>query len=291
MYIAMSNKLKAASTSIIINILLLISKILLAVFTGSIALIAESAHSLFDLVASVLAFIGIKMAEQPDDEAHHFGHEKYETLSSLLQALLITGTAFVIIFEAYQKFTNPTPVHNSEWGILLMVISIPVTFLTAKYLSDTAKKEGGSQALEADSAHFTTDVIGSVAVLIGLILVRFGLPFGDPLAALAVGLIMLYISFQISRDAFLVFMDYSPSKDKIKRIKNVLDSEVEKKRITRYHKLRARMAGSKILLEFHIHVRKDLDIVQAHNIASEIKKDIKAKVPELKEATIHIEPD
>ena len=111
------------------------------------------------------------------------------------------------------------------------------------------------------------------------------------MAALAVGLIMLYISFELSKNSFYVFMDYSPKEHKIKDIKSVLDSEVEKKTITRYHKLRARMAGSKILLEFHIHVNKDLNISEAHKISSDIKKNIKMKVPELKEATIHIEPD
>lgn len=286
----MSNKLKAATTSILINVCLLISKITVAIITGSIGLFAESIHSLFDMVASILAYLGIKKAEQPDDPTHHYGHEKYETLSSLLQALLITGTSFIVMWEAYQKFLHPTPIESSELGIILMLITIPVTFFTARYLSRTARKEGGSQALEADSAHFTTDVLGSIAVLIGLVLVRFGLPFGDPLAALIVGLIMLYISIELMIHSFYVFMDFSPDKKKIKIIESVLNKARREKKIIKYHKLRARMAGSKILLEFHIIVSKNLSVEKAHKISSEIKYTIRKKVPDVKDATIHIEP-
>ena len=284
-------KLKAASISVGINITLLLSKIFVAIITGSVGLLAEAIHSSFDLIASVLAFIGIRKAEEPDDNTHHYGHEKFENLSSLLQALLITGTSFIVMWEAYHKFKNPTPVENSTIGIILMVVTIPITYLTARYLSRIAKEEGGSQALEADSAHFTTDVLGSIAVLVGLLMVQFGMPWGDALAAFIVGLIMLYISIELGIHSFYVFMDFSPDKTKIAKIKRVLDSSRKKKMITSYHKLKARMAGSKILLEFHILVPKKLDITSAHQISSDIKRAIKKAVPEVKEATIHIEPD
>ncbi len=287
----MSNKLKAASVSIFINLVLLAGKIAVAVFTGSIGLIAESAHSLFDLLASVLAFLGIKKAEEPDDLDHHYGHEKFETLSSFLQALLITGTSFIVIWEAYQKFIHPTPVHNSEWGMIIMLISILVAYSTSRYLNKVAKKEGGSHALEADSAHFATDVMGSIAVLVGLLMVKLGMPFGDPLAAFAVGIIMLYISIELGLKSFYVFLDFSPGRDKIHAIESVLESAVKSRKITRYHKLRARMAGSRIFLEFHIHVPKRLSIVKAHRISSEIKSEIKKSVEGIKDVTIHIEPD
>ncbi|MFA6888206.1 MAG: cation diffusion facilitator family transporter [Candidatus Woesearchaeota archaeon] len=286
----MSNKLKAATTSIVINLTLLTSKIIAAYITGSIALIAECAHSLFDMVASILAYVGIKKAEQPEDHTHLYGHEKFENLSSLLQALLITGTAFIIMWEAYKKFSEHGVVENSGVGIILMMISIPITFLTARYLSSVAKKEGGSQALEADSAHFTTDVLGSIAVLTGLILVKFGFPFGDPLAAFTVGIIMLYISIELGLHSFYVFMDFSPDASRVKLIEDVLKKAMSNKKIDKYHKLRARMAGSKILLEFHIHISPNLTVKEGHDISSAIKAEIRKAVPEVKDATIHIEP-
>jgi len=284
----MGGKLGAAKLSMLVNISLLATKIAAAFITNSIGLYAESVHSLFDLVASVLAYLGVRKAEEPSDKTHHYGHEKYETLSSLLQALLITGTAFVILFEAWQRLSSPSEVGMSEVGIALMLISIPVAYLTSKRLSDVAKQEGGSQALEADSAHFTTDIISSAAVFLGLVLVRMGFGFGDPLAAVVVALVMLYISFELLRGSFIVFMDFSPDQPTMNLITGVLITE---SRITRFHKLRARYAGSKILVDVHIHMPHNTNVRQAHSIAHDLKRKIIRAVPEVKEVNIHIEPD
>jgi cation diffusion facilitator family transporter len=284
----MDKKLGAAALSVGVNVTLLASKVIAAYLTGSIGLYAESAHSLFDLLASVLAYLGIKKASEPSDENHHFGHEKFENLSSLLQAMLITGTAAVVIYEAFQRLSGPISVENSEIGIALMVISIPVTYLTSRYLSDTARGEGGSHALEADSAHFLTDVGSSVAVLAGLVFVRLGFPIGDPLAAFMVGVIMFIISAELGARSFVIFMDFSPDKETLGRIKDVLSGE---KSITRYHKLRARIAGSRIFVDVHIHFPHDTDIVEAHRVAHQIEADIIRAVPQVKEVSVHMEPD
>jgi len=284
----MGKKLGAARFSMFVNITLLASKIVAAVVTNSIGLYAESAHSLFDLFASVLAYLGIKKADEPSDRTHHYGHDKFETLSSLLQALLITGTAFVVMFEAWQKMSGPSEVELSEVGIVLMLISIPIAWYTSKKLGDTAKEEGGSQALEADSAHFNTDIISSIAVLIGLVLVRLGFAAGDPISAFVVALVMLYISFELLSKSFVVFMDFSPDEVIMSRIEGVLIAE---NRITRFHKLRARYAGSKIHVDVHIHMPHHTGIKLAHTIAHELKENIIKAVPEVKEVNVHIEPD
>ncbi|MCX6774372.1 MAG: cation diffusion facilitator family transporter [Candidatus Micrarchaeota archaeon] len=285
---AAGGKLKAASVSITVNVVMMAAKTLAAFATGSIALFAEVAHSFFDLMASILAYWGIKKAERPSDETHHFGHYKYENLSSLLQSLLITGTAFVVIYEAVLKLIYPSPVENSEIGISLMLISIPVSYFTSKYLNNAAKHAGGSQALEADSAHFNTDILASVSVLVGLILVKFGIPAGDPISAFIVGMIMLYISYEIGMRAYHVFMDMSPDRETIGKIEEIMKSE---KRISRFHKLRARVSGSSIYVDVHIHVRQNMEVRSAHTIAHELKARIMRKVPAVKDVQIHIEPD
>ncbi len=284
----MAKKLGAAAVSVGVNVALLLSKLAAAFLTGSIGLYAESAHSLFDLLASVLAYLGIRKAEEPSDETHHFGHEKFENLSSLLQAMLITGTAGIVMFEAYQKLSGPSVVENSEVGIALMLVSIPITYLTSRFLADTARKEGGSHALEADSAHFLTDVGSSLAVLAGLVFVRLGYPIGDPVAAFLVGAIMLVISVELGMRSFVIFMDFSPDRRIISRIEDVLEKE---KRITRYHKLRARTAGSRIFVDVHIHFPHNTDIVEAHQVAHDIENEIIRAVPQVKEVSVHMEPD
>jgi cation diffusion facilitator family transporter len=282
----MSKKLKAASVSIFANTGLLISKIIVAILTGSVGMLAECLHSGFDLVASFLAFIGIKIAQKPDDEKHSFGHEKYESLSSFLQSALIAATAIFVIFEAYHKLKNPGVVENSEIGIILMILTIPVALLVSRYLSKIAKREGGSHALEADSAHFATDVIASVAVLLGLLSVKLGFLQGDAIAAFIVAVIMLYISFHLIRETFYVFMDYSPDPAIMKKIRR----SIAKFKEIRYHKLRARRAGSKIFVDFHIQVRSTMDVVESHELSMKLKRKLMNDFPEIKDVLIHIEP-
>lgn len=283
----MGKKLGAAKMSMLVNMLLLASKIALASITGSIGLLAESAHSLFDLLASGLAYLGIKKAEEPSDRTHSYGHDKFENLSSLLQAVLIAITAVLVIYEAYHKMMAPTPVEFSEAGIALMLVTIPVTYLTSRYLGKVAQEEGSS-ALEADAAHFTTDIISSVAVLAGLVLVKLGFPPGDPFSAVVVALVMLYISFELGYKSFKVFMDFTPDKEVMGCIEGVL---IDEKRITRYHKLRARLSGSRIWVDVHVHFPHETNVQRAHKVAHEIKKDIMKAVPEVKDVNIHIEPD
>ncbi|MFH0834727.1 MAG: cation diffusion facilitator family transporter [Candidatus Micrarchaeota archaeon] len=283
----MSKKLGAASLSIGVNVCLVASKAFVAFITGSIGLYAETAHSFFDLFASVLAYLGIRKAQQPEDPTHHFGHEKFENLSSLLQALLITATALVVIYEAYSKFMNPSAVEFSEAGIALMLVSLPVVYYTSKYLGETASTEGSS-ALEADSAHFTTDVISSASVLVGLVLVKLGYGFGDPFAALVVGVVMLWMSIGLLKKSFFVFMDFGPGAKTMERIGAVV---AEDGRIRNFHKLRARIAGSRLFVEVHIRLPQNTPIRDAHAVAHDVEKRIISKIPEVKEVTVHVEPD
>lgn len=281
----MSKKLAAATLSLWINILLLLSKIIVAIMTNSIGLYAECAHSLFDLISSGLAYLGIKKASEPEDHSHHFGHDKFENLSSLVQTLLITVTAGIVIFEAYQKLSDPTPLEFSELGIALMVLTIPITFFISKHLHKIAKDEDSS-ALEADSAHFTTDSIGSIAVLVGLIFVKFGFPLADPIAAFIVGLVMLYISVELGIKSATVFMDFSPDKKTMAQIETAIK---EDSRILSYSKLRARIAGSKIFVDVRLHFSADTTVAFSHKVSHEIEKNIIKVVPNVKEVNVHVE--
>lgn len=287
---AMEKKLGAALLSVGVNCALLASKIGIALITGSIALYAEAAHSLFDLFASVLAFLGIRKALEPSDLTHHFGHEKFEDLSSLLQAVLIAGTAMVVMFEAYEKFSAPTGVQFPEAGILLMLVTLPVTYFISDYLYKIAHSEG-SAALEADSAHFATDWMGALAVFIGLVFVMLGFPAGDPLAAIFVAVLMLYVAGKLIMNSFFVFMDFSPGSETMGRIESVLKGEAAAGQITRFHKLRARTAGRRIFVDVHIQFPHGTPITTAHETAHLIEDKIIEAMPEVKEVSIHMEPD
>lgn len=103
-------KLRAASFSIGVNVFLILMKLVVAFVTGSLAILAELAHSFFDMLASMFAYLGIKKAGEPADETHHYGHEKYENLSSLAQTVLIVITSMLVIYEAISRIISPKPI-------------------------------------------------------------------------------------------------------------------------------------------------------------------------------------
>jgi cation diffusion facilitator family transporter len=174
-----------------------------------------------------------------------------------------------------------------EIGLMVMIVTIAIDILVSRYLSKISK-EHGSAALEADAAHFTTDILGAVAVIIGLAFVLVGFPIFDSIAAIAVAVIMLWISYGLGRKSMNVLMDASPSYEVMERIGRIVSNTPG---VERYHKLKARHAGNKMLVEMHIHVANGTSVERAHEIAHDVKKRLMKEIPYIKDVTIHIEPN
>lgn len=279
-------KLRAASFSLFVNVFLTALKLAVVFVTGSVAILAELFHSVFDMLASILAYIGIKKANEPADESHHYGHEKFENLSSLAQTILITITAVFVIYESLQRLWHPAKIEASELGIVVMGVALVIDILLSRYLHK-ASEDYGSAALEADAYHFTTDIWSIIAVIIGLVFVIMGYPFFDSLAAIVVAIMMLFISYHLGKKAIHVLMDKSPPGETLAMITEIISST---KGVESFHKLRARQAGSKVLVEVHIQVRPKMTVAESHQIAHDIKEMIKRELPQVKEVTIHVEP-
>lgn len=281
-----NKKLLAAKFSIGVNSLFIILKLAVGIISGSIGILAESMHSFFDLIASIFAYLGIKKAGEPYDRTHPYGHEKFENLSSILQMILIAAVAVVILYEALGKFSNPK-VEFEEYGIILMIVTTLVSYRLAKYLHRVSGEEH-SHALEADAYHFTSDVWSSLAVMSGLVLAKLGFPQADPLAAIAVAIIMLKLSFTTGMKMLAILLEHGVEESVQKEIRAIIRMD---KRIVRFHKLRARYIGAKIWVDVHIHLKKRLSLKQAHAIAHELKNRIMGKMKKVKEVNIHLEPD
>lgn len=281
-----SRKLGAAKISIGINAVFIILKVAVGLISGSIGIIAESFHSLLDLIASVFAYMGIKKGDEPYDETHPYGHEKFENLSSIIQMMLIAVTAVVIIYEAAGKFQNPK-VEFEEYGIMLMIVTTVSAYRVSKYLHGIGEAEH-SHALEADAYHFTSDVWSSVAVMIGLALSRLGFPQADPLAAIVVGIIMLRLSYTTGIRMLNILLEHTADRGEVVKIEGIIGRDG---RVVRFHKLRARYIGARIWVDVHIHLKKDISLKEAHKIAHELKDAIMGEMGKVKEVNIHLEPD
>jgi len=282
-----SKKLKAASFSIYVNIFLIILKLIVSIMTNSLAILAELFHSLFDMLASVFAYLGIKKAEEPADKTHHFGHEKVENISSLAQTLLIVITSIFIIYEAIKRIYHPQKIETGYLGIIVMLITIAVDFFISKYLHK-ASSDHGSVALEADAYHFTTDLWGAISVLVGLFFVYMGFPIFDSIAAIIVALIMLYISYKLGMKAMHALTDGCPDDLIMEKISHTIKNT---KGVLSFHKLRVRHAGSKLLVNMDIQVDKKMTIKKAHDVSHRVKERLKKEIRQIKDVTIHIEPE
>jgi len=282
-----SEKLGAALFSIGANVFLIALKLTVAAYTGSLGILAEAAHSFFDLLASILAYVGIKKAEEPPDETHHYGHEKFENVSSLLQTALIAITSLVIIYEAYNKLTSGIhAINEGAIGMAAMLIAIAIDYAVSRKLHATADQHG-SPALEADAYHFTTDILSTLAVIAGLAFAAFGYPIADVVAAVVVALVMLQLSYKLGMKAILVIMDRSPDLETMERVARIITSHPK---VKGYHSLRGRMAGNMALIDVAIHLPSHMKLDDAHAIAEELEERIKAEVPFVKEVVVHVEP-
>jgi cation diffusion facilitator family transporter len=282
-----SGKIRAAFVSVAVNLFLILLKGGVGFLAGSIGLIAEAVHSLTDLTASVLAVWGIRRAGEPPDTHHAFGHARYENLSSLLQMLIIGIASGILIYESILRIINGFTIDVEWWAFAVMGGSVVIDLTTSRYLDKAAGEGGGSAALEADSFHFLSDMWGAVAVIVGLIFARLGFPIADPIAAIAVAVVIGGTAIRSGVRTTGILLDKAPPKALLDRITEVAASYPQVREV---RELRARVAGNRVLLDVAVGLDPDLSIQEAHDIAHQVSTQIQRQVPEVMDAVVHAEP-
>ncbi len=191
-------KSRAAAVSIASNATLIVFKLVIGLMSGSIAIISEALHSGSDLAAAIIAFYSVRKAGEPPDESHHYGHEKIENLSGVIEALLIIAAAGVIIYEGVMKIIHGPELDHIWLGIGVMIISGVTNLIVSKKVLYPVARRTESAALEADAAHLLTDVYTSFGVAAGLLLVKItGWSYFDPIAAIAVALLIIHTGYEL----------------------------------------------------------------------------------------------
>src|SRR5579875_937425 len=211
-------KQAVALSSLAAAALLVLLKTAVGALTGSLGILSEAAHSGLDLVAALVTFLSVRLADKPADSSHPFGHGKFEQLSALVEAGLLLLTCGWIVFEALRRlFFNPAHVRPSVWAFVVMGVSIAVDVLRSRSLTEAARRHQ-SQALEADALHFATDIYSSSVVILGLLLIlaarKWNMPWlrvADPIAALFVAAITIYISAQLGKRTLDALLDAAPA--------------------------------------------------------------------------------
>jgi cation diffusion facilitator family transporter len=281
-------KIRAARYSIFTALSLAILKFVVGLMTGSLAVIASAVDSLLDIVMSGINFFAIRQAEQPADDGHSFGHGKYETLATLLQALVISASGGWIMVEAIRRLNaGNIQIQQIGNGVVVLAISMAASFWISRYLRRVGKATDSS-ALQADSLHFAMDIYTNGALLAGLIILSFvDAPWLDPVMSLLVALYILKEALSLARHALRDMLDAElpdEVRNEVLRLVNEHHGE-----LLDIHNLRTRRAGSQKLMDFHLTVCKHLTVQAAHDLADHLEEVIAKKIRGAN-VTIHIEP-
>jgi len=279
----------AAALSIGSNALLIAIKLAAAALTGSIAILTEAVHSLIDLVASVVAFVSVRKADEPADAEHPYGHEKVESLAATIEGMLILVGAGIIVYEATHRLVVGAQVESVGVGVAVMGFSVLANLVVSTVLSRQAIRHD-SPALEGDAAHLRTDAMTSAGVLFGLGLVELtGDAAFDSITALIVAAAIVVAGIRIIRRSSGVLVDEALPADELDRIEAAIAS-ARTPEVAGYHKLRARRAGARRYIDLHVQYRSGTSLERAHELSHDMRDAIEAKVPSA-EVLIHVEPE
>ncbi len=279
----------AAALSIASNSILIAIKLAAGAITGSIAILTEAVHSLIDLVASVVAFVSVRKADEPADADHPYGHQKVESLAAAIEGMLILVGAGVIVFEATRRLAVGAEVEELGIGIAVMGFSVLANLVVSGVLSRQAKVDESS-ALEGDAAHLRADALTSVGVLVGLALVEVtGIVAFDSITALVVAVAIVIAGVRILRRSSGVLIDEALPDEEMDRIEAAI-AAARTPEVAGYHKLRARRAGRRRYIDLHVQYRSGTSLERAHELAHLMRDAIEAAVPG-SEVLIHAEPE
>lgn len=282
-----STRSGAARLAVVVVIGLVGLKVLVAVVTGSISVIAQAVDSFLDLFAIVITFLAVGIAARPADEKHPFGHGKVEDIAAVVQAMLIFAAGGLIIYSAVLRIITETTIELTEAGMGVMLVSIVASLLLSRHLRRVSQATD-SIALEASARNIAVDVYSAAAVLAGLLVIRFtGLQIFDPIIALLVALFILKVAYDVLIKSFGRLIDVKLSEDEESIIRSsIMECAGE---VVGYHELRTRKAGNQRYIDLHLVMPKDASVEEAHRLCDELERDMKTKLSHTT-VLIHVEP-
>lgn len=257
--------------------------------TGSVSLLSDAMESSVNLLAALVAFTALTVADRPADRSHAFGHDKAEYFSSGVEGTLILVAAGLIIYTAIERFMHPSELLGLGIGLLIALVASGVNFGVSRFMLKMAKRYD-SISLEADAQHLMTDVWTSVGVVAALGVVAIAPPkwtILDPIVAIIVGLNIIFTGANLIRRSMAGLMDSSLSDHEIRQVESAIGSVLEPN--TAFHDLRTRKSGSRRFVELHVTVPGDMSVFDGHNICERIESAVSNCLPKTSVST-HLEP-
>jgi cation diffusion facilitator family transporter len=283
----MSPQRRTALVSVAAAATLLALKLVVGLFTHSLGLISEALHSGTDLVAALLTFYAVGYSVRPADRGHHYGHGKAEHLSALAEATILVVATVLIVWQAATRVSGSSSARvHPTWYALAVVGVVIAIDISRAIVSWRAARRFSSAALQSNALHFATDLAGSTAVLIGLVVARAGHPNADPIAALFVALIVLAAAARLMRRNVDVLMDRAPA-DATTAARRAIERNVPGISLRR---LRLRQAAGRHFVDVVIGVPPGAAVAQGHAAADDVEDAVQRALPEA-DVVVHVEPE
>ncbi|MFJ8087425.1 cation diffusion facilitator family transporter [Lysinibacillus sp. Ag94] len=282
------NSSKIAFLSVLSNSTVVILKIIVGLFTGSVAIVSEAIHSLLDLLASFIAFLSVRISSKPADKEHPYGHGKVENISGTIETLLIFVAGIWIIYECIHKIIAPTPIKLPVLGILVMLFGALINFFVSRIVYRTAKNTN-SVAMKSNALHLLTDVYTSLGVALSLLIVHLtGWYILDPIIGILLASYIMMEAFKLMKETFPPLMDARLSMEEEEQIIQIIESF--KDEYIEYHDFRTRRSGAEEYIDFHLVVASNESIETVHNLCDRIEEKINTHFHQAN-ILIHLEPE
>jgi cation diffusion facilitator family transporter len=284
-----NKKSKTARLSVFSNAFLVAMNLTVGLISGSVSIISEAIHTFIDMLAAIMAYFSVKVADKPADSEHPYGHGKFENISGVVESLLIFIASGWIIYHSINRLTSKHTIDHTglTLGFIVMIISALIDFFVSRRLYSVAKQTD-SIALKADALHLSTHVYTSLGIGVSLAVIYFTKwNFLDPVAAIVVASFILKEAFEILTEAFRPLIDNALPADEQKLI--IATITKFKSDNVRYHMLRTRKAGSNREVDFHLEVDGSMTVKASHDLCDKIENKLKKELPNM-EVTIHVEP-
>jgi len=271
----------------VINAVLAVVKMAIGIVVGSLAMLADGVHSLSDLATDAAVLIGSHLAAKEPDRSHPYGHGRIETFSAVVVALVLMLVGGAMIYQATISIAR-NEAASPHWGVLAGAL---LSIVAKEWLYRITKRVAvrvHSAAVYANAWHHRSDAFSSVAVLVGFVAMEFGFDHGDQLAAIAVGLMIVFVGVKIVADSLMELTEGAVDPETTEHIKSVLASNSA---IRQWHRLRTRTVGREVFLDVHILVDPQLNVAAAHDISENLEKALDEQINRPVNITVHIEPD
>jgi cation diffusion facilitator family transporter len=255
-----------------------------AVFSGSVALLAGTIDSFADVFSSIAVWMGLRIAKKKPTERFPYGYYKAETFALLTVSTILVASSILIMLESFQKFFEIYVISFSDIALVVAALSAIIYFLLAKYKGRVGRQIG-SQALISEGLHSMIDVYTSVLVFVGVFLGVLGFQVGEALIGFVMGAYVLARGLWFGKDAVLVLMDVSPSPQRVKEMKEIAESVTGVKGT---HEVRLRKAGPVFFGEIHLELQEGLSLEKAHVMSEEVENRIKQRFKDLELVTVHV---